>query len=304
VIPLLLAVLSVACLPATPFPLTPTPVTPSATPLPPTPTPAPSPTPTATPIPPQVLSIWRPEGASGLQPVAIEAELIPPPGVAVTATLRATVYDPDGMPYWEGQLLPREGNLYVSEDHVQFPLDPPPGEWLVIVFVESPLAVEGDRGVYFRLEPVPFRDFAADVAFRASAGVRLRVPQAFAEVVAEGDAWAGGRVWRYGDGEVGLWWAPGAVEPMMFSTALVMVEATYDPDAPARVLDVEEVAWQGQKAFLFHETWPGPEGGPGEALVVQGPDYWLYVVRMRALGTQEIPPLVRRVWETFAIAEE
>jgi hypothetical protein len=38
--------------------------------------------------------------------------------------------------------------------------------------------------------------------------------------------------------------------------------------------------------------------------VVQGPDYWLYVVRVRALGSSDIPQLVREVGETFAFTEE
>jgi hypothetical protein len=70
------------------------------------------------------------------------------------------------------------------------------------------------------------------------------------------------------------------------------------------VTSSEEIEWQGRTAFRFHETWPGPEGGPAEALVVQGPDYWLYVLRIRALGGDVIPDLTREVGETFAFADE
>ncbi|MBE9471183.1 MAG: hypothetical protein IMY75_03615, partial [Chloroflexi bacterium] len=47
------------------------------------------------------------------------------------------------------------------------------------------------------------------------------------------------------------------------------------------------------------------EKRPAEALVVQGPDYWLYVLRVRAVGSESdvIPPLLRQVWETFAFVE-
>jgi hypothetical protein len=39
-------------------------------------------------------------------------------------------------------------------------------------------------------------------------------------------------------------------------------------------------------------------------LVVQGPDYWLYVLRVRTLGGEAIPPLLRQVWETFSFIED
>jgi hypothetical protein len=132
----------------------------------------------------------------------------------------------------------------------------------------------------------------------------MRVPREFVEAVAQGDRWAGGRVWQHGDGEVALWWAPGPAEPLLLSTAVVMLEATHDPDAPPSVLDVEEREWQGQTAFLFHEDWPGADGGPAEALVVQGSDYWLHVLRVRARGSESVPPLLRQVWETFALVED
>ena len=115
---------------------------------------------------------------------------------------------------------------------------------------------------------------------------------------------AGGRVWRYGGGEVSLWWAPGPVEPLLLNNAVVMLEATHDPSAVPQVLGVEETEWQGQTAFLFQEDWPGANGGPAEALVIQGPDHHLYVLRVRATGGEVIPSLLRQVWETFALDEE
>jgi hypothetical protein len=98
------------------------------------------------------------------------------------------------------------------------------------------------------------------------------------------------------------------VEPLLLDNALVMLEATHDPDASPHVLDVEEREWQGRQAYLLHEDWPtdrsGTEGGPAKALVVQGPDYWLYVLRVRTLGGEDIPPLLRQVWETFSFIED
>jgi hypothetical protein len=239
-----------------------------------------------------------------LQPVPIEVELVPPPGVSVTTTVRAKLLGPRGRPHWLFDLTLREGNLYAADETIQLPLRPPEGDWRLMVRVQSLLDVVGEPMLVFRPAPIPFRDLV-DVL---PAGVSLLVPRDFAEPVAQGDPAAGGRVWRYGDGEIALWWAPGPVEPLLLNNAVVMLEATHDPEGPPDVIDVEETEWQGRTAFLFYEDWPedlpGAKGGPAEALVVQGPDYHLYVLRVRALGRKTIPPLLRQVWETFTFAEE
>lgn len=298
VICFLLALLT-ACAPATPVPThTPIPV-PTST-LTPSPTPTPTLTPTATPIPPLELSIHWPEQVSALQPVAVEVELVPPPGVSVTATVHATVTGPGGRPRWLIDLMPREGNRYASEELVQFPLESLEGNWRVVVYVQSTLPVAGDRGLIFQPAPIYFHDLANVLP----AGVDLRVPQDFVGAMAQGDQWAGRHVWRYGGSEIALWWAPGPTEPLLLNNAVVMLEATYDPDEPPHVLDVEETERQGQTAFLFHEDWPGVNGDLSEALVIQGPDYWLYVLRVRTTDGGAIPPLLRQVRDTFAFVEE
>ncbi len=316
--------LLMACSPVTPAP-TPTPsVTPTVT-FTPSPTPIPSPTPTATPIPPLQVTVHWPERVSALQPVPVEVEVIPPPGVSVTVTVQAIVFDPRGLPYQQFELRPGEGNLYVAEEPLRLPLesgtrDPSPAEepleptpgspedrWRLVVSVRSTLAVEGERTLSFRPAPVLFRDLSAVLP----AGVDMRVPQDFVEVASQGDQSAGGRVWRYQDGELSLWWAPGPVEPLLLGNAVVMLEATrgqgeLSPDArPTSALsDVEETDWQGRTAFLFRESLPGSEGGPVESLVIQGPDYRLYVLQVRALGGESIPPLLRQVRETFTFVGE
>ena len=292
-------VLLAACAPATPAPTsTPTPV------LTPSPTPIPSPTPTATPIPPLSLTIRWPEQVSALEPVPIEVELVPPPGVDATATARASVLDPAGNPYSRFVLTPQEGNLYAADEPLELPLQPLEGDWRLLVSVVSELEVEGEQELVFRPAPILYRDLTDELP----AGVSLRVPQDLVQALAQGDQWAGGRVWRHGGGELALWWAPGPVEPLLLNNAVVMLETTHDPDAPPRVLDLEETQWQGQTAFLFQEEWPagqsGAGGGPAKAVVVQGPDYWLYVLRVRALGGEAIPLLLRQVWETFTFLEE
>jgi hypothetical protein len=187
---------------------------------------------------------------------------------------------------------------------IQLPLEPAEGDWHLMVRVQSELHVEGKTRLVFRPAPIRFHDLT-DVL---PAGVTMRLPQDFVDAAAQGDQWAGGRVWRYRDGEIALWWAPGPVEPLLLNNAIVMLETTHDPGAPPQVLDVEETEWQGQTAFLFQEEWPqdqlGAHGGPAQALVVQGPDYWLYVLRVRTTGGQAIPPLLRQVWNTFAFVEE
>jgi hypothetical protein len=301
VIPLCIALLLMAaCVPAAP------PSTPAFTYVPPfTATPDPTRTPTVTPIPPLALTIHWPGQISALRPTRIEVELAPPPGIAASAKVHATVKDPDFRLYQEFDLIPQTGNLYVSEGLLQLPLEPAPGDWWLVIDVESELGVEGKRSRFFQPAPIAYRDLTGLVP----TAVSLRVPQDFEQVQVQGDLTAGGRVWRYGDGEaspygeVALWWAPGPHKFLSLNTAVVMLEATYGADAPT-VTTTEETEYQGQTAFRFHETWPGPEGGPAEALVVQGPDYWLYVLRVRALGGGEIPRLMREIGETFAFTAE
>jgi len=245
-------------------------------------------------------AIRWPDRVSALEPVLVEAELIPPPGVSATATVNAVVFDPEGIPYWTSELAPQEEGVYVSQTPLRLSLRPMAGEWRLQVNVQSNLEVEGRRELVFRPAPVPFRDLGGVVPSE----VEMSVPQAFEKVTAVGDLVAGGRVWRYSDGAVELWWAPGPAEPMLLNNAIVMLEATHDSDALPEALDLngDEIAFQGQPAFLFHESWPGAEGGPAQALVVQGPSRWLYVVRVRAWGSDTIPELVRQVGETFTFS--
>jgi hypothetical protein len=257
-------------------------------------TPTPIPTPTATPIPPLVLTIYWPAQVSALQPVPIEVELLPPPGIAVTATVHAVVRVPGGGRYRSFDLQPSEGNRYVSTEPLQLPLQAREGDWRLDVIVQSALEVAGERRLLFQPSPIHCRDLAGTLP----SAVDVCVPRDFVEFAAQGDQVAGERVWRYGSGEVGLWWAPGPVEPFLLNTALVMLETTYGVDAPA-MQGFEETAWQGQAAFLFREDWPGAEGGPGEALVIQGPDRWLYVLRVRALGSGTIPPFLWQIRDTL-----
>ena len=304
------AALLVACSPGTPAPTPTRTATPTVT-FTPSPTPLPSPTPTATPIPPMKVTVHWPGQVSALQAVPVEVELIPPPSVSVTATVSAIVFDPRGLPYRQFDLLPGEGHMYVAQESLHLPLEPrgrdrePDGEspesaWRLVVSVRSTLEVEGQRTLSFQPTPVLFRDLGGVLP----AGVDVRVPQDFVEVASQGDQWAGGRVWRYGQGELSLWWAPGPLEPLLLSNAVVMLEATRGPGEFSPPPDVEETDWQGHTAFLFRESLPGSEGGAAESLVVQGPDYWLYLLQMRALGGESIPPLLRQVRETFSFVAE
>ncbi len=299
-LPLLLLILLVlaACSPATSTPTAvPTP-RPTATPVPsPTPTPTAAPSPTPTPQPLARLDILWPDAVSALRPVTVAVSLALPPGQTVTPTVRATVLDGGGEPVWVGRLWPQGGGRYAARQTLQLPLRPAAGDWRLKVYVQTTLPVTGTQEMAFRPLPLAFRPLTDTLP----SGATLAVPQAFTEVLAEGDDWAGVRVWRYAAGEVGLWWAPGPTEPLLLNNAVVMLEATQGDANPPRVLRVEETEWRGHPAFLFHERWPGAEGGPAEAWVVQGGDYWLYVLRMRAVGGQEIPALMRLVGETFTL---
>jgi hypothetical protein len=282
---------------------------PTALPSTPTPTPTlvptwtPTPVPTATPIPPALLTIDWPETVSPLNSVPIEVSLVAPPGLAANATILATVMDPVAQVYATFALTERRGDRYGALEELSLPFTPLPGYWWLIVHVESQLPIVGDPALFFEIDPVPLRDLGAGLP----AAVTLQVPQAFAEAVAQGDAQAGGRVWTYGRGEVGLWWAPGPMEALTMSNALVLLEATHAADgrfdAPPALSEALPTTWQDASAFEFPEVWPGPAGGPGRAWVIKGADHMLYVLRVRALGAGTIPALHAEVAETFGFTE-
>lgn len=282
-------------------------VTATATPGPsPTPIPTwtPTPVPTATPIPPARLEAQLPRRISPLDPVPVEVVFVPPPGVAAGARFRTTVMDPAADVYATFELSEREGDLYRSPEALQLPLEPLSGYWWMIVDAETELSVEGTPVRFFEIEPVTYRDLTGTLP----SGVTLRVPADFHEVVAQGNQQAGGRVWQHRDGEVGLWWAPGPTEALLLSNALVALEATHAADGDARgrleavptPVEFFETEWQGQPAFEFPETWPDPDGGPGRAWVIQAPDDWLYILRVRALARETLPSLHVEVVNTFA----
>lgn len=275
--------------------------TPTGTPTPaptPTRTSTPTPTPTPTPIPPLALTLLWPEVVPVLPPVSVAVALAPPPGVQASPVVSATVLDPQGVTYDVFELRPQVGDRYAAPRPLRLPLTPAPGYWWLIVHVGAELDVRGEHVRFFSPMPVAYRALTGTLP----SGVTLQVPELFAEVMAQGDPWAGARAWRYEAGEVALWWAPGPAEPLEMQTALVMLEATHDPEAPPEVHEARADAWGAQTAFWFQETWPGDRGGPAEAWVIQGPDRWLYVLRVRGLG-REIPYLMREVAATFAFVE-
>ncbi len=274
----------------------------------PTPRPTPTPTPTATPIPPATLLIQWPGPVSALKPVPIQVKLVPPSGVGITATISAQVYAPASpeeanasapLEWGRYGLKPQGRNSYSADEPLRLPLEPVAGEWRLVVNVRSSLQVRGTRELVFEPVPIRFRDLGSSLP----AGAHMRVPEDFREVIAEGDQWAGRRVWRYEQGEVGLWWAPGPVEPLQLGVALEMLAALTPPEKPALLQSFESADWQGHKGFMFYQDWSeeqfSGESGPGQVLVVQGDDYWLYALRARAIGSDAIPPLALQVWRTF-----
>ncbi|HOU12058.1 MAG TPA: hypothetical protein PKZ84_03000 [Anaerolineae bacterium] len=288
-----------------------TPVAPTATPTPaatapptaiPTPIPTWTPTlpPTPTPVPPLGVSIKWPERVSALEPPSVVVDIVPPPGIAPVVIIRAKVYDPTAQVYSTFDFVRQSGNRYVSTTPLRLSLNAPAGHWWLVVEVKSTFDLIGERMLAFEPAPIEYRALTDTLP----AGVSLRVPVAFTEVITQGDQYAGGRVWQYGDGEIALWWAPGPTEALLFNTAIVMLEATHDPEAPPEVELVEETKWQGRTAFHFQEQWPGSAGGPAAAWVIQGKNYWLYVLRIRAVGTDAIPTLMQEIAATFAFDED
>jgi len=291
---LLLVILLTACGSLT----TPT-VTPTATLTPrPTATRRPTATPTPTPVPYLRVTLDVPKSISPLEPVALGVTLEPPAYPPdILALVYLSVYDAEGrLFYGPEELQPDEAWHFALPQPLQLPLDEA-GDWRVEAKVQATVRITGTRSVTMTVQPVTYRDLSAVLP----AGVHLSVPEAFTEVFATGDTWSGGRVWRYQDGEIALWWAPGPTEKLLFNNALVMLEATYAAYQAATPQAYEETTWQDSIAFRFEETWPGDEGGPGVAWVIQGPkkSYWLYVLRIRGLGRESIPWLIEQVGLSF-----
>jgi hypothetical protein len=245
-------------------------------------------------------NITWPEEVSALEAPLLIADVTPPQGLTPDIAISAKIYDPTMTVTTTFDLVRQSGRRYVAPAPFQLPLDTPAGHWWLIVHVETELDVVGERMLPFESVPIEFRTLTETLP----SGVNLRIPLAFTEVITQGDRYAGGRVWQHGNGEIALWWAPGPTEPLLLNNAVVMLEATHDPDAPPAAELAEETEWQGQTAFLFQEQWSGRQGGPAKVWVIQGPNYWLYVLRIRAVGAETIPVLMQEIAATFTFDEE
>ncbi len=280
--------------PATPT-LTPTPTTiPTAT-LTPTITPTSTPTPTPTPLPPLWLRVDPPERISAIEPQPIQVVLAPPPNVTASATVRAVVYDPAGEVYATFEQLTPQGLRYISAQSLHLPLIPLEGAWRIVAEAHSTFEIQGEFEAIFY--PTPVRFWKLGEAFPA--GVTLLVPEVFVETAALGDAWAGMRAWEYAGGALEFWWAPGPTEDLLYNNALVMLEATHSETYMPEVTDEAESLWQERQAFIFSERGAGRRGGVAETWVIQGPDFWLYVLRMRSLRGENVPELIQEVGATL-----
>ncbi|MGC9400562.1 MAG: hypothetical protein ACP5HM_15700 [Anaerolineae bacterium] len=266
---------------------TPTP-SPSATPTF-TPTATPSPTPTPTPLPPFALTIHRMDRVSAVSPAPVTVDLMPPPTEPLPSLI-AAVLDPEGRTYARFSLLHQGGGRYVAPEPLYLPLTPPPGVWRVVVGIDTRRPVIGEQTLTFEPAPVAYRPLTETLP----SGVVLRVPAAFDEIAAQGDARAGYRHWGYEEGVLELWWAPGPTEPFQRDTALMMLEATRDAQAPPLV-SFEESVWDGRTAFAFRE------GASIEGWVLQDADDWLYVLRLHLPKEAESarPLLIREVAQSL-----
>ncbi|HHS96385.1 MAG TPA: hypothetical protein ENK08_00565 [Chloroflexi bacterium] len=272
------------------------PISPPTSPPPPTDTPPPTAPPTPTPIPPVVLTIRWPDHVSPLQDFPLEVEAVGLEERDPNARLSLQMFAPSGQLWWTSELHSRGDGTYTTPQAVHLPLQPEPGEWMVRIGVVSTAPVTGTRTLRFTPEPVRLRDMRME----ARDGIVLPVPWAFVTLHAEGDDVAGARVWQGGGGEVGLWWTPGPVKPLDEDTARVLLEATFPEGVGVEVVGVEPVEWHGLLGFRFSEHWPQ---GPAETLVLQGSDFWLYALRIRATGGPPIPPLLWDIQAGFRVEE-
>ena len=307
--PFILVLLLAGCAaPTPPLPPTATPtitLTPTATLTPtPTATPTATPTPTPTPVPALALTLPDLDGVSPLEPlllaVLLEPLTEPSAEAAASAVLTATLRDPDGAVYATLPLALEADFRFTAPATLTLPLDAAPGVWQLAITVTAAIEVRGARERDFQPAPIPFHDLTPVLP----ASARILVPALFEELAAQGDDWAGGRVWRYENSELSLWWAPGPTKPLAYDTAWMLVEDTYEPDRRGElpnIVDFEKATWGGRPAFRFRETWPGRSGGEAAAWVIQGKDYRLYLLRVRPLGGRTVHPLVTRVAESLQV---
>ena len=269
-----------------------------------TPTPTNTPTPTPTPIPPVYLSIEFPKPVTALEPVPIRVLVEEPPGINAHLRLDARVIDAQDQLYASFFMEPEgQGDWWVANGELQLPLEPEPypGVWHLIIDAQASLPVKGYQDRVFTPQRVPYHVLTGTLP----AGVELHVPQAFAEHAAQGDPYAGLRAWRYGDCEVTLAWTPGPTERLLYDNALVVAEAIHDSGYEISIEASEETTWEQEwTAFLFHELWRSSgQVTPSETLVVQGPGYWLYALRIRAQSEDKIHSLCRDVRATWGFRE-
>lgn len=276
---------------------------------PPTATPTLTATPTPTPIPPVRLNIEFPRPVTALEPVPIRVLVEEPPGVDAHVRLSARVIDAQDQLYATFDMAREDRpGWWAADEALQLPLEPEPypGVWHLIIDADADLPIRGYRDRVFTPQRVPYHVLTDTLP----AGMELHVPQVFAEIAAQGDPVAGLRAWSFRDCEVTLAWAPGPTEPLLFDNARVMREAIQPLSDPAYEISVEtseEMAWgEGERtAFLFRESWKDQSTRtPAETLVVQGPDYRLYALRIRAKTQDTIHSLCRDVRATLGFLQE
>jgi hypothetical protein len=251
------------------------------------------------------LSIEFPKPVTALEPVPIRVLVEEPPDVQADVDLSARVIDAQDQLYATIDMSPegRDG-WWVGKEELQLPLEPEPypGVWHLIIDVDANLPVQGYRDRVFTPQRVPYHALTDTLP----SGVRLRVPQAFAETAAQGDLTAGLRTWSYRDCEVSLAWTPGPTEQLLVDNALVMAQALHEPGREISLEASEAISWGAGEwtAFVFYELWRGTgQSSPAETLVVQGPGYWLYALRIRAQAQGEVHSLCRDVRATLDFQE-
>jgi hypothetical protein len=219
--------------------------------------------------------------------------------------MSARVIDAQDQLYDSFNMAPqgREG-WWAADRELQLPLEPEPypGVWHLIIDAQADLPIRGYTDRVFTPQWVPYQVLTGTLP---SAAV-LRVPQAFSPIAIRGDTFAGLRTWRYRDCEVTLAWAPGPTEALLSDNALVLAEAVYDPQYEITIESSEETTWEEEwTAFLFYERWKRQgKSTPTETLVVQGPNYRLYAIQIRAINEDAIHSLCRDVRATLGFKEE
>ncbi|RME37947.1 MAG: hypothetical protein D6793_03495, partial [Thermoflexia bacterium] len=94
------------------------------------------------------------------------------------------------------------------------------------------------------------------------------------------------------------WWTPGPTKRLTLDTAQMVVEATHPTTGGVEITATTAIPGKEPRGFQFSERWPD---GSAEAILLQGADYRLYLLRAKTRGAADLSPLMQQIYRTFRV---